>query len=123
MTQNVRNIGVQFGAEVTMESLVIAVCRSATVHLRNVSRIGRYLTAKATEQVILAFFTRILDDANALLYRLPFMQIQRLQKVQKLAARLIEGAMNYSYAIQLLIKFHWLPIGVRVEFNILLLTH
>ena len=64
-----------------------------------------------------------LDTGNALLYRLPLKQIQRLQKIQNWAARLIDGAMIYSHAIPLLKKLHWLPIAVRVEFMILLLTH
>ena len=104
-------------------SHVTAVCRSAIFHLRNISRIRRYLTAAATEQVVHAFVTSRLDIGNALLYRLPLKQMQRLQKIQNWAARLIDGAMSYIHAIPLLTKLHWLPIVVRVEFKILLLTH
>ena len=106
-----------------MESHVTAVCRSAIFHLRNISRIRRYLTTEATEQVVHTFVTSRLDIGNALHYRLPLKQIQRLQKIQNWAARLIDGAMTYSHATPLLEKLHWLPIGVRVEFKILLPTH
>ena len=47
----------------------------------------------------------------------------RHQKIQNWAARLINGAMRYSHATPLLKTLHWLPIAVRVEFKILLLTH
>ena len=57
VTDCVRNLGVQFDAEMTMESHVTAVCKSAIFHLRNISRIRRYLTAAATEQVVHAFVT------------------------------------------------------------------
>ena len=100
-----------------------AVCKSAIFHLRNISRIRRYLTAAATEQVVHACVTSRLDIGNALLYRLPLKQTQRLQKIQNWAARLIDGAMRYSHATPLLKKLHWLLIAVRVEFKILLLTH
>ena len=123
VTDCVRNLGVQFDAEMTMESRVTAVCKSAIFHLRNISRIRRYLTAAATEQVVHAFVTSRLDIGNALLYRLPLKQTQRLQKIQNWAARLIDGAMRCSHAATLLKKLHWLPIAVRVEFKILLLTH
>ena len=106
-----------------MDSHVTVVCRSAIFHLRNISRIRRYLTAAATEQVVHAFVTSRLDIGYALLYRLPLKQTQRLQKIQNWAARLIDGAMLYSHATPLLKKLHWLPIAVRVEFKILLLTH
>ena len=100
-----------------------AVCRSVIFHPRNISRIRRYLTAAATEQVVHAFVKSRLDIGNALLYRLPLKQMQRLQKIQNWVARLIDGAMRYSHATPLLKKLHWQPILVRVEFKTLLLTH
>ena len=99
------------------------VCKSAVFNPRNVSRIRRYLTAAATEQVVYAFVKSRLDIDNALLYRLPLKQMQRFQKIQKWAARLIDGTMRYSHASPLLKKLHWLPIAVRVDFKVLLLTH
>ena len=98
-----------------------AVCRLAIFQLRNISRIRRYLTAAATEQVIHALVTSRLDVDNALLYRLPLKLIPRLRKELNGAARLIDGAMKYSHAVPT--TLHWLPIAVRVEFKILLLTH
>ena len=58
VTHSVHNLGVQFDAEMMMESHVTAVCKSAIFHLRNISRIRRYMTAAATEQVTLAFVSR-----------------------------------------------------------------
>ena len=108
VTDCVRNLCVQFDAEMTMESHVTAVCRSAIFHLRNISRVRRFLTAAATEQVVHAIVTSRLDIGNALLYRLPLKQMQRLQKIQNWAARLIDGAMRYSHTTPLLKKMHWL---------------
>ena len=123
VNHSVCNAGVQFDAEMTTVSLVTAVCQSAIFHLGNISRIRRYLTAAATQQVIHAFVTNRLYVGNALLYRLPLKQIQQLQKVHNWAARLIDGAMKYSHATQHLMKLRWLPIAVRVEFKILLFTY
>ena len=114
VTHDVRNLGVQFDADMRMESQVTAVCKSAICHLRTISRIRRYLTAESTEQVIHAFVTSRLDVGNALLHRLPLNQI-RLQIVQNWAARLVDGATELSLAIPLLINLRWLPIAVRVE--------
>ena len=68
VSHSVRNLGVQFDAEMSMASHVTAASKSAIFHLRNTSRIRRYLTAAATEQVIHAFVTNRLDGGNALLY-------------------------------------------------------
>ena len=75
VTHDVRNFGVQFNAEMGMESHATAVCRYAIFHPRNISRIRRYLTAEATEQVIHAFVTSRLDVGKALLHRLLLNQI------------------------------------------------
>ena len=123
MSHSVRNLGVQFDAEMTKESRVTAVCKSAIFHIRNISRIRWYLTAAATEQVMHAFVTSRLDVANVLLYRLHLEHIQRLQKVQNWVARLIGGAMKFSHAATQLTTLHWLLTSVRVELKILLLTH
>ena len=48
VTHSVCNLGVQFDADMTMESHVTAVCKSAIFHLRNIPMIRRYLTAAAT---------------------------------------------------------------------------
>ena len=106
VTDCVRKLGVQFDAEMAMQSHVTAVCRSAIFHLRTISRIRRYLTTAVTEQVVHAFITSRLDIGNALLYRLPLKQIQLLQKIQNWAVPLIDGAMRYSHATPLLKKLH-----------------
>ena len=107
----------------TMESHITAVCKSAIYHLRNIARIRHYLTLSTTEQIVHAFVTSRLDVGNALLYRLPFKQFQRLHRVQNWAARLVVGATKFCRATPLLSELRWLPIAVRVEFKILLLVH
>ena len=99
-----RNLGVQLDAEMTKESQVIAVCRSAICHLRNISRIRRHLRAAAPSLVMHAFVTSRLDVGIALLYQLPLKQIQLHQKEHNWSARLIDGAMKYNDAVSLLLK-------------------
>ena len=91
VSHNMWNLGVQFDETMTMESHITTVCKYAIYHLRNIASIRRYLTPSATQQIVHAFVTSRLDVDNALLYRLPFKQIQRLQRVQHWAARLVVG--------------------------------
>ena len=99
-----------------------AVSRSAIFHLRNISRIRRYMTAAATEQVIHAFVTSRLDVGNALLRGRSLKQIQRLQIIQNWTACLIDGAMTFSHATPLPMTLLWVPKTARVDVKILLLT-
>ena len=123
VTDCVRNLGVQFDAEMSMESHVTAVCKSAIFYLREDQTVSDSSSDRASCLCICHKQTgywqctalSTASEANHI--------TQRLQKIQNWAARLIDGAMRYSHATPLLKKLHWLPIAVRVEFKILLLTH
>ena len=61
-------------------------CRSSFYHLRNQSRIRKYLTKESASVAVHAFVTLKLDYGNAFLYGLPKYQLQRLQYVQNTVA-------------------------------------
>ena len=56
-----------------------------------------------------------LDVANALHQLRPRKQQQHLQRMQTLAARLIDGAKKHCHLFY--VKSHWLQSAARVEFN------
>ena len=64
------NLGVVFD-DTMSDILLIDVCKSSFYHLRNISRIRKYLISEATEMVVHAFVTSKLDYCNSLLYGLP----------------------------------------------------
>lgn len=66
----VKNIGVTFDSVMSMEPQVNAVCKSAFYHLRNLSRIRKYISMQSTEILVHAFVTSKLDFCNSLLYGL-----------------------------------------------------
>lgn len=83
------------------------ICRSSLYHLRNLSKIRKYLTKESAAVVVHAFFTSKLGYCNVLLYGLPKYQLERLQYVQNTAASVV-------------LKIHWLPIQYRIVFKIML---
>jgi hypothetical protein len=88
-TTAARNIGVIQDHELNMEQQISSICRSAYFHLRNIGKIRKFLDEKATEAIVHAFISSRLDNGNSLLYGVPKKQIDRLQKVQNTAARII----------------------------------
>ena len=50
------------------------------------------------------------------------MQIAKLQRVQNAAARLILGIGKFSHITPALHELHWLPVSLRFDYKILLLT-
>ena len=59
---------------------------------------------------------------TALLFGLPNVQIAKLQRVQNAAARLILGIGKFSHITPALYELHWLPVSLRIDYKILLLT-
>ena len=102
---------------------VNSICKSALNHLRNTSRIRKYLSRTATERLIYAFVTSKLDSYNSLLYGLPKYCTQKLQSVLNAAARLLTYTSKFDHITPVLAELHWLPVEKRIIFKILLLTY
>ena len=76
------------------------------------------MSQDAAETLIHSFIITRVDYCNGLLHGLPAYQLQKLQRVQNAAARLIFMERKYCHITPLLQKLHWLPI----QFKILLIT-
>ena len=106
-----------------MNSHVNNPCSNTFYYLYNIRRIRKYLSRRSTETLIQAFVSSRVDYCNRLLYGLPAHQLNKLQRVQNAAARLIFQESNYCHVKPLLYNLHWLPVKFRIDFMILLLTY
>ena len=68
-------------------------------------------------------FRHLTNACNALLYGLPKYQLQRLQYVQNMAARVVCQMSKFQHITPVLQKLRWLPIQYRIIFKILLLVY
>ena len=85
----VRNLGVWLDSNLSMGDHITKTSSAAFYYLYNIRRIRKYLSKECTETLIHAFISSRLDYCNSLLYGLPAYQIQKLQRVQNSAARLV----------------------------------
>ena len=85
----VRNLGSWFDAHMRMNVHISKICRKAFRGLYNIKQIRKFLTVQSTKTLAHAFISSHLDYCNALLFGLPKYQLDRLQKVQNAAARVI----------------------------------
>ena len=67
----VRNLGVILDSTLSMTNHISTICRTAYMHLHNISRIRRYLTPEATKSIVHVFIMSRLDYGNALLAGIP----------------------------------------------------
>ncbi len=84
--------------------------------------IKKKLTQDSIKTFIRAFVISRLDSNNALYCGLPSYLLDKLQRVQNSAARLVSGCSRRSHITPVLEKLHWLPIRQRVTYNLCFLV-
>ena len=112
----VKNLGTWLDSTLSMNSYVNNTCSNAFYYLYNIRRIRKYLSRRSTERLIHAIVSRRVDYCNSLLYGLPAYQLNKLQRVQNVAARLIFQESKYCHVRPLLYNLHWLPVKFRIDF-------
>ena len=118
-----RDLGILVDDKLSLNNHVTNICRTATYAIWKISQIRKYLDNAQTERLVHAFITSHLDNCNSLLYGLPCAQIDKLQRIQNTAARLITRTKKYDHISGVLEQLHWLPIHKRIIYKILLLTY
>ena len=119
----VKNLGVIFDQFLTMDDHITTVCKASYFHLKNIRSLKPYLSREALLTVTHSFITARIDYCNGLLYGITEHNINRLQRIQNCAARLITNTKKYDHITPVLYTLHWLPIRQRVQYKILLLTY
>ena len=86
-------------------------------------KLGNSLTINACKTLGQGLVLSHFDYANAIFVGIPKRNIQRLQKVQNMAAKLVLNRDKWSSSKESLKQLHWLPIQAWIDFKILVLTH
>lgn len=119
----VRNLGVLFDQDLSFNSHIKQISKTAFFHLRNIAKIRPILSQSDAEKLVHAFVTSRLDYCNSLLSGCPSKSLKTLQLVQNAAARVLTRTRRRDHITPVLASLHWLPIKYRIEFKILLLTY
>ena len=120
---SVRNLGGIFGSALSSEAFVNSICKSAWFNLFNISRSRRSLTTDAAKILIQAYVMSKIDYCNSLLYGIPDKLLNRIQRIQNYAARVVLRLHKFSHITPALATLHWLPVKRRIDFKIALLVY
>ena len=121
-SDTVRNLGVLFDGQLSMSSHITSLCSSVTYHLRNITRIRRFLDRDSCHHIVRSLILSRLDYANAVLLGANATDIARLQRLQNWAAKLIFCAKKHDHATPFIKELHWLTIKNRITFKILVIV-
>ena len=92
--------------------------RSITFHLRNITRIRRFIDKDTRHHAIRSLVLSRLDYCNGLLSSVPKSHILRLQRLQNWVARIIFIVDRRHESSPLLKGLHWLPVKQRITYNV-----
>ena len=119
----VRNLGVIFDNTMLLKSQINNVVKNCHFHLREIGKIRTYLSTEAASSLIHAFISSRLDYGNSLLCGMPDTDLNKLQKVQNTAARILTKTKKYDHISPVLQELHWLKVKQRIEYKICSLTY
>ena len=120
----VRDIGIFLDSGMDMTMQVTRTCQAAYFQLHNIAKIRHCLTIAACETIVHGLVTSKLDYGNAVLFSINGRLMQKLQRVQNSAARVItqQRRRDHLHITPVSIALHWLPVPWRITYKILVLT-
>ena len=106
-------------------SIVVNNCQFSSILVNSDQHLSIIVnfTRSGFESLIHAFITSKIDYCNSLYVNLHDSTLKLLRSVQNFAARLICRRSLYCRITPVLKELHWLPISLRIEFKILLITY
>ena len=114
----VKNLGVYLDCSLSMENHIHYLVRTTNFAIRNIYKLKKYLPISCLKTLVTSLILSRLDYCNSLLAGLPENSVNRLQRVQNRAARLVLGVKPSEMSTNEMLRLlHWLPVTARVEYK------
>ena len=122
-SDSVKNLGFLMDKHLTMNTHVNSTVSHCYKLLSDIGKIRNILSDKHTEMLVHAVISTRMDYCNSLLYGINKTTLNKYQKVQNAAARLISKRRKFQSVSDVLVKLHWLHIEQRIIFKLLLFVY
>ncbi len=113
----VRNLGIIFDQDLSFNSHIQQISRTAFFHLRKIAKIRSILSQKDAEKLVHAFITSRLDYCNSLLSGCTKKSQKTLQLIQNAAAHVLTGTRKREHMYPVLASLQRFPVKSRIEFK------
>ena len=97
-------------------------CKVAFLDIKNIRSIRNFISVDKCKLLVVSLVLSHIDYCNALLYGLPDCSLNKLQRVQNVAAKLVLQRRRFDSSTEALRELHWLPIKHRIDYKIALLV-
>ena len=124
MIQNVpsvRNLGLHFDEELKHSSHVNKPTHVSFNMIHNIARVFYQLDIETTKILVQALVLSHLDYCNSMLLGIPNYNIQKIQCIQNMSARIVLQLPRRSRITHHLADLHWLKVPYEIEYKIAIL--
>jgi len=116
-------LGVVLDRRLTFHKHVSTVARSCNYHAQDIRHIRHLLTTELAQTLACSLILSRIDYCNAVIHGTSTGTIQKLQRVEYSAARIVLQASRRSHAKPLLHQLHWLPVQQWITYKLAVLTY
>jgi hypothetical protein len=113
--RTIKWLGVEFDQHLKMDAFIAEKCKKCFQVLRMLRSIRKKLSWSTTLLLTNALVFSRLDYCSSLLNNVDCTEIQRLDRIIKLAARIITGTKRYQHITPALQKLQWLDASKRAK--------
>ena len=116
-------ISVYFDSKLSMEHHVNYLCTILFCELRRIGQMSMFLNECSLKTLVSSFIFSRIDYCNSLLANQPTTTLNKLQRFQNHAARLVLRKKKRDHITPMLRTLHWLPVPARLTYKIAILCH
>ena len=120
-SKKVKYLGAILDESLTLKEHIASKCKTAMWNIQRIKHIRRTITKDACETLVLGLVMSHLDYSNVLFVGLPDCDIDRLQRVPNIVAKLVLSDGDSSQ--NSLKRLHWLPIKLRIKHKVLTIVY
>ena len=118
LSQSVRNLGFYVDKALSMDAHNKYLCRILFCQLCRIGKIRSFLSTDAANKLAVSLILSRLYYCDSLLAGVPDNKLNKLQRIQNHAARLVLRKSRNASATALLRTLHWLPVKARIQYKI-----
>ena len=119
----IKYLGVWADQHLTSKHHIKIKCKTAMWNLQKLKTIRPVLTIEAANTLAMGTIISHLDYCNGICSGLPETDLNKLQRVQNITAKIVLGKGKFADPTDYLRTLHWLPIKYRVEYKILCMVY
>jgi len=121
-TDSVKSLGIIVDNMLSFNAHVNSVCKAAHFHMQALRHIRKRVPEDVALSIASSMIGARLDYCNSILHDTSILNIQKLQRVQNSLAHIVTGTRRSEHITPVLERLHWLPLAMRVEYKVALLT-